>query len=163
MDSAVNLGVTMKTQAIAACVSVITVASLCFVAACNRSSAESTSSRVDKLFAEWNRPDSPGCSVGVSRNGSPAYEHGYGMANLELRVPITPASVFHVASISKQFTAMSILLLAARGQLSIDDDVSKYIPEWANREHHVTIRDLLTHTSGVRDAFTLIELVAPGG
>jgi len=58
---------------------------------------------------------------------------------------------------------MSILLLAARGQLSIDDDVSKYIPEWANREHHVTIRDLLTHTSGVRDAFTLIELVAPGG
>ena len=57
---------------------------------------ESISARVDKLFAEWDRPDSPGCSVGVSRNGVPAYERGYGMANLELGVAITPASVFHV-------------------------------------------------------------------
>jgi CubicO group peptidase (beta-lactamase class C family) len=148
---------------IIACVSLITVASVCFVAACNRSPAESSTAKVDKLFAEWNRRDSPGCSVGVSRNGFPVYERGYGMANVELGVSITPASVFHVASISKQFTAMSILLLAARGQLTLDDAVSKYIPEWANREHPVTIRDLLTHTSGLRDAFTLIELAAPRG
>jgi CubicO group peptidase (beta-lactamase class C family) len=153
----------MKTQAIATCVFVISVASVGWVAACNRSPVESSTARVDKLFAEWNRSDSPGCSVGVSQNGFPVYEHGYGMANLELGVPITPASVFHVASISKQFTAMSISLLAARGQLSLDDDVSKYIPEWANREHRVTIRDLLAHTSGVRDGFTLLELAAPRG
>ena len=67
--------------------------------------AESLTARVDKLFAEWNRPDSPGCSLGVSQNGVRVYERGYGMANLELGVPITPASVFPAASISKQFTA----------------------------------------------------------
>src|SRR5258708_40235919 len=72
----------------------------------NPASAESVTARVDKLFAEWNRSDSPGCSLGVSQNGVRVYERGYGMASLELGVPITPASVFPAASISKQFTAM---------------------------------------------------------
>jgi CubicO group peptidase (beta-lactamase class C family) len=117
--------------------------------------------KVDQLFAEWNRADSPGCSLGVSRNGMVVYERGYGMASLESRVRITPASVFHVASISKQFTAMSILLLARRGQISIDDDVRKYVPEWADRADHVTIRQLLSHTSGIRDGFKLLGLAAP--
>jgi CubicO group peptidase (beta-lactamase class C family) len=71
-------------------------------------SGESVAARVDQLFAQWNRPDSPGCGLGVSKNGVPVYERGYGMANLELGVAITPASVFPAASISKQFTAMSI-------------------------------------------------------
>ncbi len=83
------------------------------------------------------------------------------MANLELGVPITPASVFRVCSISKQFTAMSILLLAQRGQLSLDDEVRKYIPEWADQGRRLTIRHLLTHTSGLREAFTLLGLAAP--
>jgi len=122
--------------------------------------AESVTARVDQLFAQWNRSDSPGCSLGVSQNGVPAYERGYGMASLELGVPITPTSVFPAASISKQFTAMSILLLAKRGQLSLDDEVRKYIPEWADHESWITIRHLLTHTSGVRDGFTLHELNA---
>ena len=68
------------------------------------SRAESVASRIDKLFAQWNRSDSPGCSLGVSKNGVLVYERAYGMANLELGVPITPASVFPAASISKQFT-----------------------------------------------------------
>src|SRR5258708_24577675 len=82
------------------------------------------------------------------------------MANFELGVPITPASVIPAASISKQFTAMSILLLAKRGQLSLGDEVRKYIPEWADHGSRITIRHLLTHTSGVRDGFTLHELNA---
>jgi len=82
-------------------------------------SGESVAARVDHLFAQWDRSDSPGCSVGVSKNGVPVYQRGYGMASVELAVPITPASVLPAASISKQFTAMSILLLAQRGQLSI--------------------------------------------
>jgi len=82
------------------------------------------------------------------------------MASLELGVPITPASVFNVASISKQFTAMSIMLLAQRGQLSLDDEVRKYIPGWADHGSRITIRHLLTHTSGLRDGFTLRELNA---
>jgi CubicO group peptidase (beta-lactamase class C family) len=125
---------------------------------CNQSPSGPSSARVDQLFAEYNNPRSPGCSVAISRNGAIVYERGYGMADLEWNIPITPATVMGAASISKQFTAMSILLLAQRGKLSLDDDVSKYIPEWADHEHHVTIRHLLTHTSGLREGFGLLGL-----
>src|SRR5207245_2780564 len=83
------------------------------------------------------------------------------MANLELGVPITPASIIHVASVSKQFTAMSIVLLAQPGKLSLDDELRKYIPEWAAHGSRTTIRPLLTHTSGLRDAFLLEGLAPP--
>ena len=69
-------------------------------------------SRVDQLFAAWDKKDAPGCAVGISRNGAMVYEHGYGMANLEQHVPITPENVFPIASITKSFTAMSVLLAA---------------------------------------------------
>ena len=123
--------------------------------ACASSRTASTDARVDPLFATWNRPDSPGCGVGVSRNGAVIYERAYGMASLERHVPITSSTVFPLASITKAFTAMSVLLAAERGLLSLDDEVSKHIPEWSDREHHVTIRHLLTHTSGLRDAYLL--------
>jgi CubicO group peptidase (beta-lactamase class C family) len=122
---------------------------------------ESISDKVDKQFAPWNRPDSPGCSVAVGRNGVVLYEHGYGMANLELGVPITPVSRFHVASISKPMTAMSVLLLAERGRLSLDDEVRKYVPEFPDFGQRLTIRHLLSHTSGLRDAYLLREFAAP--
>ena len=128
------------------------------LAACSRGHRDPTPADVDALFSPWNKAGSPGCSVAVSRNGTVLYEHGYGMANLELGVPITTETILGAASISKQFTAMSILLLAERGRLSIDDEVSKYIPEWVNQESHVTIRHLLTHTSGLREGFTLLGL-----
>ena len=146
----------MDTRAIAA--------GLVFVAAlgaCRRSPVEAPNARVDALFAEWNKPDSPGCSVGVSQNGTVVYQHGYGMASLENGVPNTPATVFPVASISKQFTAMSIMLLAQQGKLSLDDEVWKYVPGWADHEHGVTIRHLLAHTAGLRDVFLLVELASP--
>src|SRR5512145_29269 len=124
-------------------------------AACGESSTATTAARLDPPFATWNRPDSPGCGVGVSRNGAVIFEHGYGMASLERKVPITSSTVFPLASITKSFTSMSVLLAAERGLLSLDDDVSKYIPEWSNREQRVTIRHLLAHTSGLRDAYLL--------
>jgi CubicO group peptidase (beta-lactamase class C family) len=130
-------------------------ATLGLIGCSNRPMSTSATDQVDQLFAKWNKPDSPGCSLGISRNGTIVYEHGYGMANLDLGVAITPASVFDAASISKQFTAMSILLLAQRGQFSLDDDVGKYIPNWGDRRHTITIRHLLTHTSGLREAFLL--------
>ena len=83
------------------------------------------------------------------------------MASLEHGVPNTPATVFPVASISKQFTAMSIMLLAQQGKLSLDDEVWKYVPGWADRDHGITIRHLLAHTAGLRDVFLLIELASP--
>lgn len=110
---------------------------------------------VDKLFAEWDRSDSPGCTVGISRDGTTLYEAAYGMASLELGVPLTVDSVLPAASISKQFTAFSILLLARQGKLSIDDPVRKYVPELHDFGAPLTIRHLLNHTSGLRDAFTL--------
>jgi hypothetical protein len=85
--------------------------------------------RVDALFAEWDRDDSPGCALGVYRDGAIVYARGYGMADLERRVPITPRSVFDIGSTSKQFTAASIVLLAQQGTLSLDDDVRRWVPE----------------------------------
>ena len=108
-------------------VAVVLAAILPLIGCSNRRMAKSATDQVDQLFAKWNKSDSPGCSLGISRNGAVVYEHGYGIANLDLGVAITPASVFDAASVSKQFTAMSILLLAQRGQLSLDGDVGKYI------------------------------------
>jgi CubicO group peptidase (beta-lactamase class C family) len=85
---------------------------------CGRSAAQTqplpsnVKARVDKVFEKWDKSDSPGCALGVYRDGQIIYKHGYGMANLNDDVPITPATVFHVASMSKQFTAASIVLLA---------------------------------------------------
>jgi CubicO group peptidase (beta-lactamase class C family) len=131
--------------------------------ACQRShAADSKAAKVDQLFSAWNRTDSPGCAVGISQNGVVVYEHGYGMANLELKVPVTADTVLDLASISKVFTAMSVFLAAQQGKLSLDDEVQKYVPEWIDRDDHITIRHLVSHTSGVRDAFTLLGWV-PGG
>ena len=113
---------------------------------------------VDAVFARYDRTDSPGCALGVYENGRVAYARGYGMANLELMTAITPQSVFDIGSTSKQTTAMSIMLLANQGKLSLGDDVRKYVPELPKYEHTVTIRHLLTHTSGLRDYLTLFSL-----
>ena len=91
--------------------------------------ASGVSKQVDKVFEKWDKQDSPGCALGVYKDGQIIYKRGYGMADLNDDVPITPATVFHVASMSKQFTAASIVLLAHQGKLSLDDDVHKYILE----------------------------------
>jgi CubicO group peptidase (beta-lactamase class C family) len=114
--------------------------------------------KVDKVFEQWNKTDSPGCALGIYQNGQIVYKHGYGMANLNDDIPITPATVFHVASMSKQFTAASILLLAQQGKLSLDDDVHKYIPELPDFGEPITLRHLLHHTSGLRDQWSLLGL-----
>lgn len=142
----------MKHAATAICLFVLGVGIGCVS---SRASAASRTGRVDQLFADWNKPDSPGCGVGVTEHGAVVAERAYGMANLELGVPITPASVFSAASISKQFTAMSILLLVQRGQLALDDPVRKHITELPDYGTPLTIRHLLTHTSGLREGFGL--------
>jgi CubicO group peptidase (beta-lactamase class C family) len=142
-----------------AAASIITALSLPLTLGAQRGSVSDTTSRiVDRVFDAYRGTDSPGCALGVSRNGRVVYERGYGMANLETGTPITPASIFHVASVSKQFTAMSIMLLAKDGKLSIDDDIRKYLPEIPSYGTTITIRHLLTHTSGLRDQWELIGL-----
>ena len=114
--------------------------------------------QVDHVFAKWDRTDSPGCALGVYRDGKVIYKRGYGMEDLNEDVRITPATIFHVASMSKQFTAAAIVLLAQQGKLSLDDDVRKYIPELPDFGSTITIRHLVHHTSGLRDQWSLLEL-----
>lgn len=119
-------------------------------------SADKPEAKVDALFQKMDTTASPGCALSVIRDHKIVYERGYGMADLDHNVPITPATVFHVASMSKQFTAASILLLAQDGKLSLDDPVRKYIPELPDFGSPVTIRELLHHTSGLRDQWELL-------
>jgi len=120
--------------------------------------ADPTAQKVDHLFAAFDKAGSPGCSVGVIRNGSFVYKKSFGYASLELRVPLTPESVFYVGSVSKQFTAASVVLAAEQGYLFLDEDVRKYIPELPDYGHRVTLRQMLHQTSGFRDFFDLIAL-----
>jgi CubicO group peptidase (beta-lactamase class C family) len=114
--------------------------------------------KVDAVFHEYDRSDSPGCVLGVYRDGKIAYERGFGMANLELGIANSPQSVFDIGSTSKQFTAFSIHLLAREGKLSLDDDIRKWIPEVPSYGKTVTIRHLLHHTSGLRDYIEVMSL-----
>jgi CubicO group peptidase (beta-lactamase class C family) len=116
--------------------------------------------KIDSLFSQWNKTTSPGCAVGVVRNDSLIFSKGYGMANLEYNVPLTPETIFHMASVAKQFTAYSILLLERRGSLSLDDDIHKYLTWFPDLNERITIRNLLNHTSGIRDQW---EMLATSG
>ncbi len=113
--------------------------------------------RIDSVFAAYDRADVPGCAVGVYQNGEIAFEKGYGSANLEYRIPITPTTPFIMGSVSKQFTAAAIALLADDGRLSLDDDVRKYLPELPDYGQRITINELVHHTSGLRDFWALVE------
>jgi CubicO group peptidase (beta-lactamase class C family) len=117
-----------------------------------------TKSQVDAVFAEYDRSDSPGCSLGVYRDGKIVYARGYGMANLELGVANSAQTVFDIGSTSKQFTAFSIQLLAREGKLSLDDDIRKWLPEMPSYDKTITIRHLLHHISGLRDYLVAMEL-----
>src|SRR5580693_8458155 len=114
--------------------------------------------KVDQIFSVYAKPGSPGCSLGVIRGGDFVYRKAYGLANLELGVPLSPQSVFYMGSVSKQFTAAAIALAAEQGYLSLDDDVHKYVPELPDYGHVITLRQMIHQTSGLRDFYTLLGL-----
>jgi CubicO group peptidase (beta-lactamase class C family) len=120
--------------------------------------AASKQQQVDALFAKWNSPDTPGAAVEVVKDGKVVYRHAFGMADIEQGRAITPSTIFHVASVSKQFTALSVLLLAQDGKLSLDDDVRRYLPELPDFGQVIRIRHLLNHTSGLRDQLNLLSM-----
>src|SRR5436190_14635780 len=119
---------------------------------------ESIPEKVNKVFVTWDDSGSPGCELAVIKDGQIVYKRGYGMANLEHSIPMSPASIMDTGSVSKQFTAMAIALLAEQGKLALDDDVRKYLPEIPRYEVPVTIRHLIHHTSGIRDYLTLMSV-----
>lgn len=116
------------------------------------------SQRADTLLTRWMSPDKPGAAIAIVKDGQKLITNGYGLANLEYEIPVTDSSVFHVASISKQFTAFSILLLEQQGELSLDDDIRDYLSYIPDFESPITIRQLLFHTSGLRDQWELLLL-----
>jgi CubicO group peptidase (beta-lactamase class C family) len=118
--------------------------------------------QVDKIFAGWDKKDSPGCALAIIMDGRIIYKRGYGMAHLEQGSPISSTTIFDTGSVSKQFTAMSVLLLAEQGKISLDDDIRKYLPEMPQYESTITIRHLVNHTSGLRDYLTLVGLAGGG-
>ncbi|MYC86962.1 MAG: serine hydrolase [Gemmatimonadales bacterium] len=139
-----------------ACVAVV------LLAGCGGSGDPASSSDlargIDAVFADLDRPGSPGAAVSVIRDGEIVHSRGYGYAQIEHSVPVTPRTVFHVASVSKQFTAMAVTMLAAEGALSLDDRVQAHLGFVPEFEHPVTVRQMIHHTSGIRDQWQLLGI-----
>jgi len=150
--------------------SVVTALVACFILfvtsfplyACQAYTHTTQTDSVDKMFEQWDNNDTPGAALGIFKDGRIIYARGYGMANLEYNIPITPQTVFRIGSTSKQFTAMCIAMLAEQGKLSLDDNIRKYIPEMQKLDTPVSVRHLVHHQSGFRDYITLMGLVTPG-
>jgi len=114
--------------------------------------------RIDAVFADFASPQSPGCAVAVFQQGAITFAKGYGAANLEYGIPITPDTRFTVGSVSKQFTAAAIALLVQEGRLRTTDDIRTYVPELRDFGKTITIDHLVHHTSGLRDFWTLVQI-----
>lgn len=114
--------------------------------------------QVDRIFADLNKTATPGASIAIVQNGKTVFKKGYGMASLEFNIPVNYSTVFQVASVSKQVTAFAVLLLENSGKLSLNDDVRKYLPEFPDYGRTITIKNLLFHTSGLRDYWDLLSM-----
>lgn len=125
---------------------------------CAPDGEDEMSARVDAVFADYASADGPGCSVGVVRDGRLIHAAGYGTANLDHGIPNGPATIYRIASVSKQFTAGAVALLALRGEVDLDAPVQRYIPEFPDYADPPTVRHLIHHTSGVRDYLGLFTL-----
>ena len=136
----------------------VTAITLGMLLRCPAAASDIPTQKVDQIFSVYDKPRSPGCSLGVIRDGDFVYRKSYGSANLELGVPLSAQSVFYMGSVSKQFTAASVVLAAEKGYLSLDDDVRKYILELPNYGHAITLRQMIHQTSGFRDFYTLLGL-----
>ena len=121
-------------------------------------SRDSTDSRIAAIFAPFARTDAPGCVVAVFRAGAVLYTSGFGMADVSHDIPLTDTTRMPIASTSKQFTAMAVLLLEAEGMIRLNDDIRRYIPELPVFGQSITIRHLLNHTSGLRDSWSLFDM-----
>ena len=121
-----------------------------------QSTTVSIKEKIDNLFKEFDKQNSPGVAIVIVKNGKIFYKHEYGIANLEYSIPIKSNTIFHIGSVSKQFTAFSILLLEDQGKLTLDDDITNYLPEV--NDFGIKIRHLIHHTSGLREMEGLLQL-----
>lgn len=140
------------------CAAALTLVVVVVASAAAAQETATTIPEVDAIFAPWDEPGSPGCALGVVEDGELAYERGYGFANLDWDIPIATDTVFYVGSVSKQFTAAAIALLAQDGAIDLGDDIREYFPEMPEYERPIAVRNLVHHTSGLRDIYTLMAL-----
>ena len=112
---------------------------------------------INDTLTQTYKPSEPGASVVVVKDGKVIFRKGYGMANLELGVPVEPDMIFRLGSVTKQFTAVAILILAEQGKLSLDDEITKFLPDYPAKTQRVTVEQLLTHTSGIKSYTSLPE------
>ena len=122
-----------------------------------RLSDEKLAESINELLENTYKPDEPGAAVLVTKGGKVILRKGYGKANLELGVPIEPDMVFRTGSITKQFTAVAILMLVEQGKISLDDDITKFLPDYPTKGHKITVQHLLTHTSGIKSYTSMPE------
>lgn len=122
-----------------------------FIYTCSNSQNLQIEKQLDELFSREFKPSEPGCAILVTKNGQVVYKKAFGSADLELNVPLAPDMVFNLASITKQFTAVAILQLAEQGKISLQDSLQKFVPDFPSHGQKITIENLLTHTSGIRD------------
>lgn len=120
------------------------------------------SKAIDSVFTEWNKPDVPGCALGIIKDNELIYAKGYGLANMEYNIPNSASSVFRIGSTSKQFTAACIVLLAEKNKLSLNDNLKSLFPDFPEYAEKITIRNLLNHTSGIRDYLQISYLKGLG-
>ncbi|NND35178.1 MAG: beta-lactamase family protein, partial [Saprospiraceae bacterium] len=119
--------------------------------------SEDQIAEIDGLFNQCSQTDLPGCAIAIIKDGSIVYKKGYGMADLEHGVPISPGTVFYAGSISKQFVAGCALLLSERKELDLQSAVQKYLADFPVYENPITVQHLIYHTSGIKDYFEILE------
>jgi CubicO group peptidase (beta-lactamase class C family) len=111
--------------------------------------------QIDVLFKEYNRSSSPGYAIGIFGKGKSLYQKGYGMANLDYNIPVSPVSIFNIASLSKQFTGACIALLILQDSISLEDEVKQYVPAVGKFNHPIKIKHLVYMTSGIPEYHSL--------
>jgi len=117
------------------------------------------SKQVEKLFSDYLLKEGPGCAVGISLQGEVVHAKGYGYANMDYNIPLTTDSVFRIASLSKQFTALAIALLVEKNKINMEDNIVQYLPELHSSTHNIKIKELISHSSGLPDLFDIIHLL----
>jgi len=123
----------------------------------SQASEKELAAQIDRLLSEIYKPGQPGAAVLVKKHGRIILRKGYGLANLELNVPIEPDTVFRIGSITKQFTAVAVLMLAEEGKLSLQDEITRFVPDYPTQGKKITVENLLTHTSGIKNYTNLPE------
>lgn len=124
--------------------------------------SDSTRSKIDQLFAKWNDTTAPGCAAGIVRGDELVYSKGFGLADLENKTPNTPATIFYMCSVSKQFAGYAIAMLVNQGKIKLDEDIHAYLPWMGDLRKKITVRNLVHHTSGIRDDIGLAQFYGLG-